>query len=861
MAATTTVTLTPNCSSCVGFSSLTACKVASFLLSTILRKCSTSAISDYEKSKILRVFCCSRIREEKMETLKAAIPEGLKQMIADSASVDDLSTTCSYLHRFFLRFQPFHRMVSELAEPTYGLCGKSKDAALESKKLGNQCFSDGDYPKALDFYTQALRKAPFEADDVEINLVATLYVNRATVLHKMSLLMECLRDCARALQICPSYSKAWYRRGKANASLGKYKDAICDLSVAKSVESSLGGKTQIEIELKSILDQCQSTSTAVQHNGNCLNTLGEMPQIKLQCVTTPDKGRGMASSCEILPGSLVHTEEPYAMIILKQCRETHCHYCLNDLPADRVPCTSCSIPLYCSQQCQIQAGGQMLRICPEVPGILQNLPRDLGDYAAEVIQGNDSEQEIEDISEHKHECQGVNWSAVMPTEIVLAGRILARFFLKRTSEDITKFVDGLELSHCYKHMPSESKLDSHIHAIVLLYCLQHSNGIVFSIDGVFLSQVVIIISQIKVNCMTVVRLKSIDAHVLSDQFGEFPPSAYSTSKVEQVRVGKAIYKAGSLFNHSCQPNVHAYFLSRTLHIRTTKVVAAGCELELSYGPQVGLLDCKDRLDFLKDDYSFQCRCTVCSEVNLSDIVLNAFHCANPNCYGAVLESRVVECVKQKIRHFPIADEVDKNNDIYEVCIHAFNQNDASIPVQPGYCLKCGSYCDLESSHAAVGKALICIKRLQDAIPLKEISKTTLTDALRSLHLLRSKLHAYNKLIAEVEDNLAQAFCLLGELKLSMDHCKASIKILEKLYDHDDIVIAYELVKFSSIQLSLGDGGAVDSISRIADIFSRYYGLHADLVFPYLRYLMGENENFSVKGSPSTNQMHFHQNEL
>lgn len=60
----------------------------------------------------------------------------------------------------------------------------------------------------------------------------------------------------------------------------------------------------------------------------------------------------------------------------------------------------------------------------------------------------------------------------------------------------------------------------------------------------------------------------------------------SFSLISQVRVGKAIYKAGSLFNHSCQPNVHAYFLSRTLCIRTTKSVAAGCELELSYGPQV-----------------------------------------------------------------------------------------------------------------------------------------------------------------------------------------------------------------------------------------------------------------------------------
>ncbi|KAK2444714.1 SET and MYND domain-containing protein [Trifolium repens] len=779
-----------------------------------------------------------------METLKGAIPNELKQAIRDSNVEDTLRNTCSSLHQFFLHFQPFHQIMTELADPSYALCGKSQEAALEYKQLGNQCFSDAHYVKALDYYTQALRKAPFEVGgDMKTNLVATLYINRATVLHKMNLLVECLRDCNRALQICPSYAKAWYRRGKANVSLGNNRDAIYDLNIAKSVESSTGGKREVESELKIILDQSKNTSIAVQtqHKENSLITVGELPQIKLRSISMPDKGRGMVPPHDVSPGSLVHAEEPYATIILKQCRETHCHYCFNDLPADRVPCISCSIPLYCSQQCQIKAGGEMFRISTEDSNILKNLPGDIGKYAAEVIQYNDCEQKIDDVTEHKHECQGVHWPAVLPSEIVLAGRVLAKFLSKSLSGDIASFVEKLELSHCYEHMPFESKLDSHIYAIVLLYCLKHSYGTMVSINGISISQVVIVISQIKVNCMTVVRLKSIDAHGLSDQSGGFPfhSNVHLTSNVEQVRVGKAIYKAGSLFNHSCQPNVHAYFLSRTLYLRTTKVVAAGCELELSYGPQVGLWDCKDRQNFLKDEYAFHCQCTGCSEVNLSDIVLNAFHCVKPNCSGAVLESRVLECEKQKIKHFPIANKVIKKDDIYEVCLHAFNQNDASIHIQPGYCLKCGSYCDLEASRATVDKALICIKRLQDAILSKEITSTSISDALRSLHLLRSNLHAYNKVIAEAEDNLAQAFCLVGELQLSADHCKASIQILEKLYDPDDIVIAYELVKLSSVQLSLGDDSAVDSISRIGAIFSCYYGLHADLVFPHLQYLRKE----------------------
>ena len=53
-----------------------------------------------------------------------------------------------------------------------------------------------------------------------------------------------------------------------------------------------------------------------------------------------------------------------------------------------------------------------------------------------------------------------------------------------------------------------------------------------------------------------------------------------------MKVGQAVYLAGSMFNHSCQPNIHAYFVSRTLYVRATEFVARGSELELSYGPQV-----------------------------------------------------------------------------------------------------------------------------------------------------------------------------------------------------------------------------------------------------------------------------------
>ncbi|XP_034204071.1 uncharacterized protein LOC117618554 isoform X3 [Prunus dulcis] len=748
-----------------------------------------------------------------MEKLKSLVPETLKRMIGES-SADDLPRTCSSLVDFLLHFEPFHQMVRDLADPEVALCGKNKEAALESKQKGNKCFLSGDYANALDLYTQALIVAPMDAHE-DRNLVATLYVNRASVLHKMGLLRECLRDCNRALQISSNYAKAWYRRGKANASMGNYKDTIRDLDVAKILELTMGGKRQIESEMKIILDQQNSTSNpSIQQYENTSDILDEPHPTGLRCVATPEKGRGMASTGDLPQASLVHTEDPFSMIILKPCRETHCHYCLNELPADKVPCTSCSITLYCSKKCQIRAGGKMSWDYPNNQRIHENLSADLEKYIAETTLNVDSETDTEHIPEHKHECKGVHWPAVLPSEIVLAGRVLVKSIIKRRgSTDIFNLREILDLSHHYSKTPPERKLELHIYSAVLSYCLQYSNDFELPINGFSISQ---------------------------------------------VRVGQAIYTSGSLFNHSCQPNIHAYFLSRTLFIRTTEFVAAGVPLELSYGPQVGQWDCKDRVKFLEDEYSFRCQCSGCLKVNFSDLVLNAFHCVELNCSGIVLQSSVVDCEKEKLKRLPNiittgnmehhlqAEEFINIDDIDRVAHHHMQIN-SLFHINPGLCLKCCSYRDLESSSAAANKAWIIIRRLQDAIVSKDVSSTILVDALSSLGVLRSTFHAYNRRIAEAEDNLAQAFCFVGELQHAMEHCKASIKILEKLYNPNHIVIGYELVKLSSIQLSLGDCAAVDSINRLCDIFSCYYGSHAYKIFPYFQFLKRrEKQTSSLK---------------
>lgn len=187
------------------------------------------------------------------------VPKSLQRQIAES-SQDDLPSTCSSLLNFFI-YQPlFHQIVGDLTDREMALCWKNKEAALELKNKGNICYSREDYSKALSIYSKALRVAPVDAEGKDKNLVAVLYVNRASALHKMGLFAESIRDSNRAIVLTPTYAKAWYKRGKANISLAHYEDAKRDFDVAMHLELSSSGRRQIEEELNLISLQQKMSS-------------------------------------------------------------------------------------------------------------------------------------------------------------------------------------------------------------------------------------------------------------------------------------------------------------------------------------------------------------------------------------------------------------------------------------------------------------------------------------------------------------------------------------------------------------------------------------------------------------------------
>lgn len=81
-------------------------------------------------------------------------------------------------------------------------------------------------------------------------------------------------------------------------SLGNNRDAICDLNIARNVESSTSGKQQVESELNIILDHSRSTNIVVQpqHKENSLSAVGK----KLSLLSKWQIGQGFVDCTSVI---------------------------------------------------------------------------------------------------------------------------------------------------------------------------------------------------------------------------------------------------------------------------------------------------------------------------------------------------------------------------------------------------------------------------------------------------------------------------------------------------------------------------------------------------------------------------------
>lgn len=99
-----------------------------------------------------------------------------------------------------------------------------KEEAEKLKNQGNDCFKKGEYLEAVSMYTQGLQTCPLAYSKER----SILYANRAAAKSKLLEREDAISDCAKAIELNPSYVKAYVRRAQMYEETEKFDEALED---------------------------------------------------------------------------------------------------------------------------------------------------------------------------------------------------------------------------------------------------------------------------------------------------------------------------------------------------------------------------------------------------------------------------------------------------------------------------------------------------------------------------------------------------------------------------------------------------------------------------------------------------------
>lgn len=109
-----------------------------------------------------------------------------------------------------------------------------RQAAQSLKEEGNEMFKNGSYKTAIRTYSRALRTCPLKFKKER----AIMYSNRAACKLRLEDKEEAIRDCTKALDLHPHYTKALLRRAELYEATDKLEDALKDFEKVLELDPS-----------------------------------------------------------------------------------------------------------------------------------------------------------------------------------------------------------------------------------------------------------------------------------------------------------------------------------------------------------------------------------------------------------------------------------------------------------------------------------------------------------------------------------------------------------------------------------------------------------------------------------------------
>ena len=315
------------------------------------------------------------------------------------------------------------------------------------------------------------------------------------------------------------------------------------------------------------------------------NSTSTYPSLATSCEVrrTAEKGHHVVAKRDLKPGDAIIVEKPYAHAILQQFKHMYCHHCLV-FTLGPVPCKSCNLALFCSEECRDKAHSYHQFECHCIEELLH-----------ETI------TEIKSLHLALRIITITGLSTLLKHRKFLNGEVIDG---KQQQQLIAYDILYQKPTHT-GDQTGEELFEKCISALFLVQCLERGG---FFNDAAEIENVKDYVGSAIFHHLQSLKISSVAV---------FETEVLNPSPVEMHKstttIAYAAYPTVSLLNHSCDPLVCITDTAEGCVVRAMSTIKAGEEVYMSYGLAYIDESLETRQNWARKIYKFRCTCIACEE--------------------------------------------------------------------------------------------------------------------------------------------------------------------------------------------------------------------------------------------------------
>jgi DnaJ homolog subfamily C member 7 len=232
---------------------------------------------------------CSQLQEQMPIMLQSSQPVAFRILKRIHVKCPLQHVTCNWTGEYGDLQSHLISSSAHLLEGTVSTIHEENDETMDEvdplalaqsfKDEGNSKYSSNYFSEAIELYSKGIDVLHTSSDSTQRSLLAVLYANRAAGYFQLQKFTECRSDCDLAIQINPTYNKAYSRKSLACIELGLFDDAVTTLEEVCNIaidSDTLKKELQKTTELRDNYQRALRIMTDQPHEANAI--LGKLLQ-------------------------------------------------------------------------------------------------------------------------------------------------------------------------------------------------------------------------------------------------------------------------------------------------------------------------------------------------------------------------------------------------------------------------------------------------------------------------------------------------------------------------------------------------------------------------------------------------------